>query len=112
MVIQNKKTWERYQNEILSGIKNANMDRIRAFRNNGYLFSFDVDKISHLYQFPSLFFAGKQDNRVGYVDIWNIIKNFENSSFFLLNNAGHYLQIDQEDWFNTITLKWLKNLET
>lgn len=106
-VVQNEKIYERYENEIMSGVKIANGDFLQSLQQNGYAFSFDVDKLNNKFDKPVLILLGKQDNCVGYKDAWNILENFPRATFAVLDRAGHNLQIEQEKIFNSFTAEWL-----
>ena len=105
-------TYTRYQNEILSGIALANEDFINILRQN-YGFSFDVDtKIQGIhYTKPVLLLSGRQDNSVGYEDLQNLSKHYPRATFLALDLAGHNLQIEQPEVFNTLAKNWLRKTE-
>lgn len=56
---------------------------------------------------PTLILLGKQDDCVGYKDARNILENFPHATFAVLDRAGHNLQIEQENLFNTLINDWL-----
>jgi len=82
-------------------------------RNNpaNYAFSFDVDTIPGPCPAPTLVIAGKQDAVVGYRDAWKILDNYPRGSFALLDRAGHFLGLEQEDLFRALTDEWLDRVE-
>ena len=99
MVVQTPKTWQRYETEVMAGVNVADSMFLQEYQRNGYAFSCDVDQVEETYHFPTVFFAGRQDDCVGFKDACGILRNYENSSFLVLNAAGHNLQIDQEEIF-------------
>jgi len=107
MVVQSEKIYERYQSEIMSGVNIANSDFLQSLMKNGYGFSFDVDEINKKFDKPTLMLLGKQDNCVGYKDAWNVLENFPRATFTILDRAGHNLQIEQEELFNSLINEWL-----
>jgi len=107
IVVQSEKIYERYQNEIMSGVKIANSSFLQNLAQTGYAFSFDVDNMGEKFEKPSLILLGKQDDCVGYKDAWNILENFPRATFAILDSAGHNLQIEQEDVFNSLINEWL-----
>lgn len=109
-VIQTPYTFARYKKEIMSGIHLANEKFLVEFQKTGYSCSFEVDQIEQPYTFPTLFFTGKQDDAVGYEDAFAILKNYKNASFLLLDQAGHNLQIEQEEIFHFHVKKYFKEL--
>ncbi|MEZ7820741.1 MAG: alpha/beta hydrolase [Patescibacteria group bacterium] len=107
-VIANEYTYTRFKNEILVGMKKVNKEFIEVLSKN-YSFNFDLKEefiITNI-QKPVLFLAGKQDNSVGYEDLYDMANYLPRSSFYLVDKAGHNLQIDQEDIFSDITKRWL-----
>lgn len=107
LVVQNQKIYERYRNEIMSGVEIANSTFLQKLMKNGYSFSFDVDKLDKKFDKPALILLGKQDSCVGYKDAWSILDNFPRATFCILDKAGHTLQIEQEELFNSLVSEWL-----
>lgn len=106
-VAQSEKIYERYENEIMSGVKIADSKFLQSLQQNGYAFSFNVDKIGKKFDKPALIMLGRQDSCVGYKDAWNILENFPRATFAVLDRAGHNLQIEQEELFNSLINEWL-----
>lgn len=100
------------KNEIQSGLKIAN-NVFNDYLKDDYCFSFDVDKeVRKLnYEKSVLLIAGRQDNCVGYQDLWNLIEDYKSASFSVINYAGHNLQIAQTQIFNALVNNWLFSLE-
>lgn len=107
MVVQSERIYKRYQNEIMSGYEIANSDFLQSVMKNGYEFSFDVDKLNKKIDKPTLILLGRQDDCVGYKDAWTILENYPRATFCVLDNAGHNLQIEQEELFNSLVNEWL-----
>jgi hypothetical protein len=103
-VILDKKTWVRYKDEIVSGCSIADQEFLSKIRNN-YGFSFEIDKIK--FNEPTLFLLGLQDSVVGFKDAFNILENFPRATFAILDKAGHNLQIEQDNLFNSLFNEWL-----
>lgn len=106
-VVQSEKVYERNKNEIMSGVEIADSKFLQYIQQNGYAFSFDVDKVNKKIDKPSLILLGKQDDCVGYKDAWSILENFPRATFAILDMAGHALQIEQEELFNSLVNEWL-----
>lgn len=107
VVVQSKKIYQRYTDEIMSGVKIADSIFLQSLQQNGYAFSFDVDNLDNKFEKPVLILLGKQDNCAGYKDAWNILENFSRATFALLDRAGHDLQIEQAELFNPLINEWL-----
>ena len=104
MIIANEKMYKRFEKEVISGIEQANNDFIKKLREN-YSFSFNVDEEIKMINFskPSLFITGRQDNTVGYYDLYNLLEDYPRATFAILDTAGHNLQIEQEEVFNSLS---------
>lgn len=109
-VVQTKRIWERYKDEIQSGLKIADEKFLMNFKEKGYEFSFDVDKIDQKFNKSALILLGKQDSSVGYKDAWSILDNYPRATFAVLDKAGHNLQIEQEELFNSLINEWLERV--
>jgi pimeloyl-ACP methyl ester carboxylesterase len=105
-VVQSQRIWDRYRDEILSGIKLADNNFLNNLHENGYEFSFDVDRLNEKFNKPTLMLLGRQDSSVGYKDAWGILDNYPRATFAVLDRAGHNLQIEQEELFNSLINEW------
>ncbi len=110
-VIQSRKIYERYNDEIMSGVKLADHGFLKNLKEKGYEFSLDIDKMNRKFDKPALILLGKQDSSVGYEDAWKILKNFPRGTFAVLDKAGHNLQIEQEQLFNSLVNEWLVRVD-
>ncbi len=106
-VVQSKKIWDRYRNEILCGIRLADNDFLLQLGQNGNAFSFDVDRLDEKFNKPTLILLGRQDSSVGYKDAWSILDNYPRATFAVLDRAGHNLQIEQVEVFNSLVNEWI-----
>lgn len=110
LVVQNKRTYERVENETV-GFDIADDEFLQKLQQNGYSFSFDIDSESQKFEKPSLMLLGKQDGCVGYKDAWGILENFPRATFAVLDCAGHSLQIEQENLFNSLVNDWIHRVK-
>jgi pimeloyl-ACP methyl ester carboxylesterase len=110
-VVQTQEVWERFRDEILSGIRLADKPFLDWFRENGYAFTFDVDKLQKPYPYPALILLGRQDTSVGYRDALSILENYPRASYVILDMAGHNLQIEQAGLFRALTMEWLDRVQ-
>ncbi len=107
-VVQTQEVWDRFRDEILPGIRLADQPFLDWFRNNGYAFTFDVDRLDKPFPNPALFLLGRQDASVGYRDALRIMENYPRAAYAILDRAGHNLQIEQPELFCALTLEWLE----
>ncbi|RIV25914.1 alpha/beta hydrolase [Alicyclobacillaceae bacterium I2511] len=108
-VVQGQYQWERFRDEILLPLKQANEVFLTQVLKNGYGFSFDIAPIS--FEYPTLIITGRQDHVVGYQDPWRLIEQYPRATFAVLDMAGHNLQIEQPDVFEVLVHNWLNRLE-
>ncbi len=87
--------------------------RETAFRLNveTRTFSFDIDRVSVLFEKPTLILMGRQDAHVGYRDGWDILEFYPRATFVVLDRAGHALGVEQEGLFQAIVNEWLDRVE-
>lgn len=107
-VMQNKNIWERYRNEILSGIKIADFAFLHELQTR---FSFDLDSMEGSFIKPTLFLMGRQDSYEGYKDAWTILERYPRATFAVIDRAGHNLQIEQPEIFISLMNEWLNAVE-
>ncbi|MCA1057711.1 alpha/beta hydrolase [Rossellomorea aquimaris] len=108
-VVQGKKEWERFRDDILIPSTQTNEEFVNRIRENGYGFTFDL---SHQLDYPTLIVTGRQDHVVGYQDAWQLIENYPRATFAVLDMGGHNVQIEQEEVFNALVHNWLDKLES
>jgi pimeloyl-ACP methyl ester carboxylesterase len=108
--VQDRKTWKRFDREMMTGKWRENPVFGERFQKHGYPFSFDVDRMPPFSR-PFLLFAGRQDAPVGCLDHLNIVRNFPRGTFAILDRAGHSLPIEQEKVFNSLVGEWLDRVE-
>ncbi|RDE13332.1 MAG: 2-hydroxy-6-oxo-6-phenylhexa-2,4-dienoate hydrolase [Candidatus Thorarchaeota archaeon] len=106
-VVEEPWIWQRFQKEILLGLRSANKSFVDKIRAEAYGFSFDVDEAVGTFHAPTLIVVGRQDSTVGYQDAWGILASYPRGSFAVLDLAGHNLQIEQSDLFNALVEEWL-----
>ena len=106
-VIQNKRVWEKFKEDILPGLKIADYTFLESSLGQHVPYTVDVDLIEKPYQQPTLIVMGRQDSVVGYRDHWQLIENYPRASFVILDKAGHNLQIEQNTLFNALVKEWL-----
>ena len=107
-VIATNETWTDYKNNILPSIKSADKEFLAFYKENGYGFSFESDFKSLIYDKPSAVITGRQDDSVGYKDMFRLLGNFPRMSFSIIDGAGHNLQIEQPELFREYFKNWLK----
>jgi pimeloyl-ACP methyl ester carboxylesterase len=105
-VVQDEYNWERFREEILSGVRIADQAFLERLRQR-YSYSFDVDELPEPFVKPVLLLMGRQDQVVGYRDAWRILESYPRGTFAVLDRAGHNAQIEQSQVFNALVGEWL-----
>ncbi|RBP04426.1 alpha/beta fold hydrolase [Rossellomorea aquimaris] len=108
-VVLGKTEWERFRDDILLPSSQTNAEFVNMIRENGYGFTFEL---SEKLDYPTLIVTGRQDHVVGYQDAWQLIEYYPRATFAVLDMAGHNVQIEQVDVFNSLVHNWLDKLET
>jgi pimeloyl-ACP methyl ester carboxylesterase len=111
LVLQDRKRWERFRQDILPGVKARDAIFNKWLIHHEYGFSFDVDRLEHPFEKPSLILAGRQDASVGFRDALSIIDHYPRGTFAVLDRAGHGLEVEQETIFNCLVNEWLDRVE-
>lgn len=111
-VIQGEQEWKRFCEEILLPSRNANTEFMDPIQRDGYGFTFDVDSDPSPFEYPTLIITGRQDSSVGYKDAWELIDDYSRATFATLDMAGHNLQIEQPDVFESLVNNWLDRAES
>jgi len=88
----------------------AYQEKIREHPEN-YAFSFDVDSLPVPCPAPTLIVTGRQDSVIGYRDAWGILENYPRGTFVVLDRAGHFMGVEQEDLFHALAGEWLDRVE-
>ena len=112
VVVQSQKIWGRIRDEVIAGLAVADRTFLSRFEVNGYSLSTDVDATPVVYEQPTAILLGHQDAIVGFRDAWTLIEQYPRSTFAVLDQAGHNLQIEQEGLFNSLVTEWLDRIET
>lgn len=106
-VLQNKRVWERFKQDILPGLEIADYAFLENSLGQHVPYTVNVDLVEKPYRQPTLMLMGRQDSAVGYRDHWQLVENYDRASFVILDKAGHNLEIEQEILFNEIVKEWL-----
>ncbi len=109
-IVQNKKMWLEYKNDIHMEINNEN----KGFLENQLdgSFSYDINEIDIEYDRPMLVLLGRQDTEVGFEDQYNLYKNYSRATIQIIDKAGHNLQIESREMFCAAFLDLLARIET
>ncbi|WP_220201004.1 alpha/beta fold hydrolase [Reticulibacter mediterranei] len=105
-VVQNEENWQRFRDEILSGMSIADEAFLQRISQR-YSYTFDVDVLPQPFSKPVVILAGRQDQVTGYRDAWRILENYPRGTFAVLDRAGHNAHIEQHHLFQVLVGEWL-----
>lgn len=103
-VVANEYTYTRFKEEIKPGLDIANYEFIERLQQN---YSLTMNLHHKKYEKPVLLLAGRQDISVGYQDIIEIIDGYPRATLAVLDKAGHNLQIEQPELFESLVGEWI-----
>ena len=105
-VVLTKEVWERYEKYLMPALASADWD----FLNNDLegRFSFNPDDLEEPCQIPCLIIAAKQDTEVGYKDQFDLMEKYTNATYIAVEKAGHNLQIEQPEIFESVVKSWMR----
>ncbi|WP_237979282.1 alpha/beta fold hydrolase [Bacillus thuringiensis] len=104
-VVANEYTYRRFKEEIKPELAIANYEFIERLQKN---YSLTMDFHHKKYEKPVLLLAGRQDISVGYQDIIGIIDDYPRATLAVLDMAGHNLQIEQPELFESLVGEWIR----
>ena len=106
---QTKPNWIRFRDEILAGFEVSDQVFTSKIRTDptAYALSYDLAHPARPFDKPSLILTGRQDCLVGYHDTLSLLDRYPRSSFVVLDEAGHGLQIEQDGLFAALAHEWL-----
>lgn len=104
-VVLTRPVWERYERYLMPALAAADWDFLNNVLEGS--FSFDPDDIAVPCTIPCLIIAAKGDSEVGYKDQFDLMNLYTNSTYIAIENAGHNLQIEQPELFESTVENWL-----
>ena len=110
-IIRDSRTWTRFRQDILPGLRSGNPQFLRAFQHIGYSLSRRSVPPTEEFEVPALVLTGKQDSWVGYKDAERKMDNYHAGTYAALDRAGHLLQVEQEDIFRAMVSEWMDRVE-
>ncbi|MBQ5311431.1 MAG: alpha/beta hydrolase [Oscillospiraceae bacterium] len=103
-VVLTRPVWERYRKYIQPALDSADWEYLNNVLEGS--FSFDVDDMAPC-TIPTLIIAAKMDTEVGYKDQFDLMRIYTNSTYCAVEKAGHNLQIEQPEIFESLLRSWL-----
>lgn len=107
-VLQTRSVWERFQKEILPGLRRADFSLLERLRDSE--FSLDIDTWASSFVKPVSLILAHYDHTVGYLDGIDLYRKYPDASLIVADHSGHLVQIEQPYLFNTAVNQWLKRM--
>ena len=104
-VVLTKDVWKRYKEFLMPALECADWDFLNNVLEGS--FSFDPDDLKEPCSIPCLIVAAKQDTEVGYKDQFDLMEEYPNATYCAVERAGHNLQIEQPEIFESLVKNWL-----
>ncbi len=104
-VVLTRDVWERYKKYLIPALDSADWDFLNNVLEGS--FSFDPDDLKEPCMLPCLIIAAKQDTEVGYKDQFDLMEKYTNATYCAIERAGHNLQIEQHEIFESLVTNWL-----
>ncbi len=103
-----KEVWERFIEQVQSGILTQDSHFLTEVLQAEL--PYDVDELPKPYMGPTLIITGKQDTEVGYIDQFELQKQYCNGTYIAIAYGGHGVQIEQPEIFTGVVKGWLDSL--
>ena len=104
-VVLTKEVWERYKKYLIPALESADWDFLNNVLEGS--FSFNPDDLKEPCSTPCLIVVAKQDTEVGYKDQFDLMEKYTNATYCAVERAGHNLQIEQPEIFESLVKNWL-----
>lgn len=105
-----EEAWRIYKRDLLPAIiQNNKSDFLKHQLKVDLSYDLYIAFEKQPYNKPVLFITGKQDNCVGYEDAFELAQKFPESTYVVLQAAGHNVNIDQPMQFRQIVSAWLES---
>lgn len=110
-VMQTRPNWEHFRDHVLPGLRAADSAYLERYSRTGYAFRAAPAPLPTPFAGPTLILAGRQDAVVGYANAWAQLDDYPRATFAVLDSAGHDLQFEQPQIFETLVAEWLERLK-
>jgi pimeloyl-ACP methyl ester carboxylesterase len=109
-VVQTAAALAAYRKDVAPGLAVADTAALERILEKRTL-SVDPESGSAYLQ-PTLILCGRQDAVTGYEDTYPLLPHYPRATFAVVDVAGHNLQLEQPELFNTLVRDWLERVGT
>lgn len=104
-VIQNAETLRRFRDEVRPGLALADTAALERIARRWELSA--EPEAAGGFDGPSLILTGRQDSSTGFADTYPLLPHYPRASFAVLDRAGHNLQFERPELFDSLMAEWL-----
>ena len=108
LVVQDPGFFDRLQEDIY---KVAKENETQDVKWEEIFYSLSNDPEQTLFDKPALILTGRQDSVVGFHKAYQLLENFPRGTFAVLDRAGHYLTLEQQNLMHGLVSEWLDRVE-
>ncbi|MFL4479674.1 alpha/beta fold hydrolase [Paeniglutamicibacter sp. ORCA_105] len=109
-VLQTPENWARFRDSALPGLRSFDRKAIGRIAGR-YPLAIEPEDRASTFRGPTLVIAGRQDHVVGYQDLATLAGRYENSTFSILERAGHNAHLDQPELTAGLLEAWLARMD-
>ncbi|MFT4306810.1 MAG: alpha/beta hydrolase [Microbacterium sp.] len=108
-VVQSPENWELHRRHVIPGLRTFDvlaLDRIRQ----RYELTELPELVAPPYRGVTSIITARYDEIVGYRDAWRALDHYPNSTFLLIDQAGHNAHLDRPDVVGNALREWLERM--
>lgn len=109
-VIQSRENWQLFNEFVKPGVEIADQDALAAIRASYALRVEPEEADPTPFVQPTLFITGRQDSAVGYADALKVLSHYPHAAFYLFDQAGHNVHLDQLELTRAAFEEWLDRM--
>jgi pimeloyl-ACP methyl ester carboxylesterase len=109
-VVQSTENWVRFRESVLPGLRAFDQDAIQRI-SRSYDLGREPELRSPKFQGPTVIVTGRQDHVVGFEDQIALSGHYVQSTFAVLDRAGHNAHLDQPGLTGALLSEWLVRME-
>ncbi|WP_246848721.1 MULTISPECIES: alpha/beta fold hydrolase [unclassified Pseudarthrobacter] len=109
-VVQSMENWLRFRESVLPGLRAFDQAAVQRI-SSSYALGREPEHRSPKFQRPTVIITGRQDHVVGFQDQIALSGHYVQSTFAVLDRAGHNAHLDQPALTGALLGEWLVRME-
>lgn len=105
-IVETRQNWDLFSEYILPAFTEFNEQAISAISSDPVLEGIPEPR-GYVFDPPTLFVHGRQDNMAGFVDAFNILEHYPHATYAVLDRSGHTAHLDQPNLVSQLVTEWL-----